>query len=219
MSYWQDLEEYTEPSYGAISVNHNPVAHSCDNTLSFTSEAFLYSPLGEPPIDRINALKNLVFWCVQDDGIVRYPNTKDYTAFDDCLTMAACFHWMEMDIEAKVLHKVLSKNRWMNGGNLLWRHLHMVALVKYAANKRWEWWFTPVFMLCFLAGYAEKLGETSGKRHLWHIAMVVQGQSKVLDTIINGWKEWIKSTYPEGFKTVLGIYFSGEHPFTRYFKC
>jgi len=215
------IQEYLEPTTGAVGLKKNPHDNSTDNLLLFTATYLVNLPECERELERDRFIRLVRVLEIQIGCYKRYLGHTGLNSHDDLQGVAIASYLMGLPFAGEiVLYGFRHDWSWNTEepGEWTWRSwlariLGFVPLLRHCARLPVGSMGQITLALAFLVNMFEPKEETSGKCLLWLRAQALTGHYPIVDLAIKIWKLRMIRMYPGGLQDVYRIYFK-DHPFT-----
>ena len=231
-------QDYKENGSGAIGLEPNPPENSTDNPLLISAEYLVLMSTLYP-----EDLTEFVSWWhpllerhkLESGLYSRQIGVVSTTSQDELIALVAAEYVYGYTSLTKEIYEHLKANYWfwntehrsIKGWRLIWEAIKghdirrswmgrfpgLTATVKVAAGYKANWFDIWLAKQAFKSNMKEAFSETSGKKLLYLMFLVLAGHNNGLDAVMIDWEDKMKELYGENYVAgIYGIWYPNNHP-------
>lgn len=219
-------QDWKEEGTGAIGLSPTPPLNETDNPLLISAEYITLLEDKDRELEKQWWMDLLNRHELSTGLYSRQIGVTSTTSQDEVVGILVASHILKLTHITKAVYEHLSSNFWFYNTehpikskwmmllkailghdvrrSWLYRFPGLSATAKVAAGYRATWWDKWLAKKAFKNNMKEAKEETSGKKLIYLIALVLKGQDKELDKVINLWEDRMKDLYGPNY--ILGIY-------------
>lgn len=241
MSLKDEAQAYKESNNGAIGLWPNPPENSTDNPLLISGEYLILLDEKDQNTE-FNWWIDLLKKHELEPGLYsRQIDVVSTTSQDELIAIVSACYEIGAVQTLKNIYEYGKSHFWFwntqypeikGTFHLIWKALTghdvrrsfmgrfpgLIATVKIAAGYKANWLDIWLAKQAFKGNIKEAKGETSGKKLLYLMKLVLKGYNNGLDEVINEWENKMKDLYGENY--IAGIYEiwynDSNHPIRKY---